>query len=138
MKISAINGGVQTENFKANLFVSESVRKIVKSNEKAFLTAAKNYNEWLRNDQKQVLDTVILRKNSSLHPNLVFEHDVPVTTYSYPHEETGYTYLERRKEYENMEFQMGNKICGFWFDATSSAEKLLEDFKNVFYHLSQK
>ena len=140
MKILPINqtsSKTAVPNFKANLHVAESVKKIIEPNEKEFMSAVKMCSEWLKYDKGHIHDTMFIRKNSSIAPAVALEHYVSKTTYAYPFEECGYTYQERVKEYEDLEFQVGNRVCGFWFDAKSNAYKLLDDFKNMFEYLTK-
>lgn len=139
MRISPINCVSQNHSkpaFKANLHIAESVKPIISANENAFKEAAGWFDGWLKSAKGYVFDTVHIRKNTSLYPAVALERYETERIYVYPHEDTGYDYTRLVKYYEDLEFQMGNKICGFWFDKNSSADKLLEDFKNMFNYLS--
>lgn len=139
MRISPINCVSQNHSmpaFKANLHVAESVKPIISANEKAFKDAAGRFDGWLKSAKSHISETVQIRKNSSIYPAVALERYEYVTTYEYPHEDVGYSYKKLFKYYEDLEFQMGNKICGFWFDKDSNADKLLEDFKSMFKYLS--
>ena len=141
MKILSINDYSKNNlspNFRANLWVDKSVGSVIEGNERAFLEAADKYEKWLRVEKNYVPSTLTIRKNTALVPNVAFEHEIKKVSYAYPHEESGYTYTEKVKEYENLEFELDNKKCGFWFDKNSNAEKLFSDFKNVFNFLNNK
>lgn len=138
MRISPIN--CQPDNncataFKANLWVDKSVEKVIAPNKDNFVKAAKVFDEWLHNEKGNVMETLHVRKNSSFMPRVVFDRVESHMSYAYPHEETGHLVEERVKKYEDLEFEMGNRKCGFWFDPASSPYKLVEDFKNMFNFL---
>ena len=137
MNISPINYQPVTPSFKANLHVSECVKKVVKSNEKTFMNAATMCSEWLKKDKAHIHDTMFIRKNTSAVPTVAFERTITETVHAYPHEDTGYTRTRKEPAYEDLEFQVGNRICGFWFDKESDANKLLSDFKNMFNYLTK-
>ena len=124
-----------TPSFGANLVVDRSVKKVIDMNKSAFLHAAERCDEWLRSDMGHIDATMIIRKNPAKYPKVAIEHRVTVTDYVYPFEETGYTHSELRKEYENLEFELNGKKCGFWFDKESKEDELLAYFKNMFHHL---
>ena len=137
MRIQPMSSNQALPRFKANLHVAESTKEIIKSNEKTFMKAAEMFDNWLRHDKASVNSTMYIRRNSSIHPKMVFEHPVERFVYGYPHEDTGYKYTVMTKEYENLEFQLGDRICGFWFDNNSNEHKLLSDFKNMFNYLNK-
>lgn len=122
-------------NFRANLWVDKSVKEIIAPNKAAFMEAAEKCNNWLKTERQDILSTMTIRKNTALSPKAAFEHFVEKTTYAYPHEDTGYRYKTLVKEFEDLEFELNNRKCGFWFDKNSSAEKLFSDFKNMFNYL---
>ena len=122
-------------NFKANLCVDKSVIKIIEPNGCAFLDAACKFKNWLQTEKKDVLSTMTIRKNTALPRKIAFTRMEEVTTYAYPHEDTGYRYKTAVNKYEDLEFELDNKKCGFWFDKDSNAEKLFSDFKNMFNFL---
>ena len=135
MNILPVGKQISTNNstaFKANLFVDKSVEKIVSPNRENFVNAARNLDNWLRSEHGGLFKTLNIRENSSLVPNVVFERVEGRMSYAYPFEENGYMVRERVKKYVDLEFELENKKCGFWFDPASSAEKLLSDFKNMF------
>ena len=139
MKISAINNCSQMKNsqsFGSNLWVDKSVEKVIQPNKKAFSEAAKKFDKWLKEEQKAVLATLTIRKNTALEPKVALEHPVVRISYAYPHEDSGYVYTERVKEFEDLEFELNNKKCGFWFNPKSNADELLQYFKNMFNYLS--
>lgn len=142
MKIQSINlansNRSKSISFNANLHIADSVKTVIKPNEKTFMNAARRCDEWLRKNQAQVKDTLFIRKYSSLLPRVAFVKTESKISYAYPHEEKGYYVTERVKKYEDLEFQLGNRVCGFWFDENSSEEKLLSDFKNMFNYLHNK
>ena len=136
MKINPINPQQQLTNFKANLWVCKSVEGVVEPNKKAFLKAAEKCDQWLRNTKGYLAGTMTIKKNTALNPKLAFKEIEYRTTYAYPYEECGHTdpYLVERRE--NLEFEYENRRCGFWFNPKSDENKLFEDFKNMFNHLS--
>ena len=139
MKISNVNGYQPKNavpNFKANLFVCKSVGEVVKENADVFKAASRRCDEWLKSSKAHVKETMQIRKNTEFDPKVAFVKWEYETTFEYPHEETGYTHTVRREKLEDLEFQVGNRKCGFWFDKSSSENKLLEDFKNVFNYLT--
>ena len=141
MNVSPINSTNTSvsPNFKANLWVDKSVEKIIESNKSAFSEAAEKCDKWLRTEKKNILSTMTIRKNTALSPKVAFRRMITETTYAYPHEESGYTYTHPVNAYEDLEFELNNRKCGFWFDKESDAEKLFSDFKNMFnYLLSDK
>lgn len=138
LSLNKVSAQKAAPSFKSNLVTDKAIAVIIAPNREAFVNAAKKYDSWLQNDQANVHDTVFIRPNSSLTPNVAIEHDVQETTYAYPFEESGYTHTVRKKEFEDLEFQLGNKVCGFWFNPKSSENKYLEDFKNMFEHLKNK
>lgn len=138
MSISPINYQCKPNNtlaFKANLWVDKSVQQVIKSNRENFMSATKMFDGWLKTEQGHVLKTLNIRKNTSLVPNVALEREESRISYAYPHEDSGYTIRERIKKYEDLEFELGDRKCGFWFDPDSNVEKLLSDFKNMFNHL---
>ena len=140
MKILQINHystKSESPRFKANLHVEETVKNVISPNEKAFVNASRMCSEWLKKEKGHIHDTMFIRKNTSMVPAVAFEHLVTKTSYAYPHEDSGYTYQAYVKEYEDLEFQVGNRVCGFWFNPKSNADKLLSDFKNMFNYLTK-
>ena len=141
MKIQPINNNLRnttvSPSHKANLWVCKSVKEVIEPNKNAFIKAAEMYDGWLNNEKGHIQATMQIRKNTSFLPKVVIERYEPKVTYAYPHEESGYTYNEMKQYYEDLEFEMNGRKCGFWFDPSSSAEKLLSDFKNMFNFLSQ-
>lgn len=140
MNISPINCQGQVSratSFKANLFVDKSVQKVIEPNKENFLNAAKKFDGWLRFDKGYVNKTLTVRKNSSLVPGVALERTEERLSYAYPFEESGHPVREQVKKYEDLEFELGGKKCGFWFDPASGVEKLLSDFKNMFNYLHQ-
>jgi len=131
MRISPIN--CHRTNFNANLFVDKSAEAVIESNRDEFQAAANMYDAWLRHDKANVPETVHIRKNTALFPNKV-NHMERITTYDYPYEE-GYTYNKLVSSPEDLEFQVGDRKEGFWFNPKSDKYKLLEDFKNMFNYL---
>ena len=123
-------------NFKANLWVDNSVEEVIRPNRANFLRAAGVCDEWLRTDKKDVPYTMVIRKNTALVPNKV-AHLVNHLTFAYPFEESGYMVSEVINSDENLEFEMNNKKCGFWFDTESTEDKLLSDFQIMFEHLNR-
>lgn len=139
MRISSISSGTtcnKSSNFRANLWVSKCVKEVIKPNEKNFVKAAEMCDSWLKKDMGHILKTMTIRQNTALNPNVAFERTVYKTSYAYPFEELGYPVIQRVKEYEDLEFEINNRKCGFWFNKDSSAEKLFNDFKNMFYYLN--
>ena len=140
MNISPINYQGKTGYampFKANLFVDKSVQKVIEPNKENFLNAAKKFDVWLKNDKGYVNKTLTIRKNPSLVPGVALERTEESLSYAYPFEESGYPVKKLVKKYEDLEFEIGDKRCGFWFDPASGVEKLLSDFKNMFDHLQK-
>lgn len=137
MNVSPINSTNTnvSPNFKANLWVDKSVEKIIEPNKDAFIEAAEKCDEWLRTEMRDILPTMTIRKNTALKPKPVFSRLVSEITYAYPHEESGYQHTYWTQEYEDLEFELNNRKCGFWFNPKSNAEKLLSDFKNMFNYL---
>ncbi len=138
MNILPVNyqsGANYSPNFKANVWVERSVQKVIQPNRENFDKAVKNFDKWLGTEKKHVPLTLTIRKSTALEPKVAFEHVENKVTYAYPHEDTGYSYQELVKKYEDLEFQMGDRKSGFWFNPKSNAEKLLSDFKNMFNHL---
>ncbi len=124
-----------TPSFGANLVVDKSVKSVIGMNKSTFLHAAEKCDEWLRNDMGHIDGTMIIRKNPARYPSVALEHTVRVTDYVYPFEETGYTHDVLRKEYEDLEFELNGKKCGFWLNKESKEDELLTYFKNMFNHL---
>ncbi len=139
MNIQPINNSQSRTNnaasFKANAWVDKSVESVIKSSKDTFVKAAEHFDAWLRNEQGHVNKTLTIRKNTSLNPKVVLERWESHTSYAYPHEETGHTVQERVKKYEDLEFDLEGRKCGFWFDPASSVYKLVADFKNMFNYL---
>lgn len=140
MKILPVNQ--QSKNYsnpacKANLWVDKSVQEVVILNKGTFENAAKMFDEWLQRDQANVSKTLQIRKNTSLFPKVAIEREESRVSYDYPHEESGYTVRKLVKKYEDLEFELGDKKCGFWFDPASNAQKLFSDFKNMFNYLNK-
>lgn len=144
MKIPAINSHPTTTalktgvkpSFKANLWVEQSVQDVVRTNDSAFKKAAEMFDSWLRHDMKNIAKTVKIRKNSDLYPKVALQHVVEEYIFCYP-EDSSPQYNKRfATEYEDLEFEMGNRKCGFWFDKRSNDAKLLDDFKNMFHYLN--
>ena len=138
MNISPINCQNSVANstgFKANLWVDKSVQDVIKNNKKSFAEASKMFDGWLNNEKKHTPKTLTIRKNTSLTPNAVFKQEVSKMYHGYPHEDTGYQIRELVNVYEDLEFDLEGKKCGFWFNPAAGAEKLLSDFKNMFNHL---
>ena len=94
----------------------------------------KKYNQWLETEKADVPYTMNIRKNTSLCPD-VFTTKERVTEHVYPYEETGYTVEKIVHHKEDLEFEMNNKKCGFWFNPNSSADELLQSFKNMFNNM---
>lgn len=141
MKILSINNQNKINscpNFKANLWVDQSVKEVIKGNEKAFLAAAEKCDEWLQTERSHIPLTLTIRKNTNIIPKVAFEHQIRKISYAYPYEIAGCAYYEKVKEYENLEFELNNRKCGFWFNKLSNADKLFSDFQNVFNSLNQK
>ena len=141
MKILPINYNANKSNvkpsFNAKLHVSKSVKNIIEPNQKAFTKAAEMFDTWLRTEKNYVPKTLFIRENKSLVPRVAFEHIVSKWSYVYPHEETGHEVRELVKEYENLEFVMEDRACGFWFNEKSDENKLFSDFKNMFDYLNK-
>ena len=137
MNISQINctNTNAVPNFKANLWVDKSVKEIIEPNKDAFNDAVKRCDNWLRTEKQNVLSTMTIRKNTALNPQIAFTRMITEWSYAYPHEDTGYPWTHPVDEYEDLEFELNNRKCGFWFDKDSNAEKLLNDFKNMFNFL---
>ncbi len=121
--------------FNANLWVDKSVNGVIYKNKETFLKAADSFEHWLQNEKGGVFKTLNIRKNTSLVPKVAIERRESKLSYAYPHEETGYNVTEWVKKYEDLEFELGDRKCGFWFDPAASAEKLVSDFKNMFNYL---
>lgn len=138
MNISPINNQTMINNssaFRANLWVDKSVQNVIKSNKDTFVQAAEKFEGWLEHDKGSVLKTLTIRENSSLNPKVALRRMESKMTYAYPHEESGYMLTEFVNKYENLEFELGDRKCGFWFDPDSSVNKLVSDFKNMFNYL---
>ena len=138
MKVLPINYQSKTNYspaFKANLWVDTTVNEIIKPNKENFLNAAKKFDTWLRNDKGNIAQTLHIRKNTSLIPNMVFRRFETEITYAYPFEESGYCVTRPVEKYEDLEFELGSRKCGFWFDPASNVDKLFTDFKNMFNYL---
>lgn len=140
MNISPINcqpNPNSSPEFKANLWVDASVKKIVKNTDR-FEKAAKNFDSWLKHDQAHVNKTMYIRENTSLFPNIALERaERKQMAYTYPHEDSVVEYEVMDKKYEDLEFEMGGRKCGFWLDPWSNSDKLLSDFKNMFNFLNK-
>ncbi|MBQ3642626.1 hypothetical protein II906_11990, partial [bacterium] len=128
MKVAPINSGY-SNNFKANLWVDKSVDEVVGERKDVFVKAADQFDEWLRTEKADVPLTMNIRKNTALQPKVAIDRVVEKMSYAYPFEETGHPVLEREQKYEDLEFEMGTRKFGFWFDKDSSPAKLLDDFK---------
>ena len=137
MRISPINNQQKTPNFQANLWVCKTAGEIIKPNEKVFLKAANRCDQWLRTVKGHIPGTMTIKKNTALNPRLAFKQIEQKLTYEYPYEETGHYKPVCVDRYEDLEFEYENRKCGFWFDPKSDESKLLEDFKNMFNHLTQ-
>ena len=137
MKINLISNQQKTPNFQANLWVCKTAGEIIKPNEKVFLKAAERCDQWLRTVKNHIPGTMTIKKNTALNPRLAFREIEYRTTYAYPYEECGHSDPYCVDRYENLEFEYENRRCGFWFNPKSDESKLLEDFKNMFNHLSQ-
>lgn len=140
MNISPINSQFKTNNspaFNANLWVSKSVKNIVAPNKENFVKAAEQFDTWLQKEQGHISKTLQIRKNSSLSPKVAIKRPESHISYAYPHEETGHSVTNLVTKYEDLEFEMGDKKCGFWFDPASGVQKLVSDFKNMFHHLNK-
>lgn len=138
MQVQPINQKQSALSFKADLWVCNTVKDVIKSNEKAFVKAAEHCDQWLRNSKGYIAGTMTIRKNTALNPKVAFREFEYRTTYAYPHEESGHTDRYLVDRHENLEFEFGNRKCGFWFNPKSNEFKLLEDFKNVFNYLTNK
>ena len=137
MNISPINCANKnvSPNFRANLWIDKSVKEIIEPNKITFMDAAEKYGNWLKTEHKNILSTVTIRENTALNPQIALRHQVTEYTFDYPHEESGCPISRMKDEYEDLEFEFNNRKCGFWFDKNSNAEKLFDDFKNMFYFL---
>lgn len=145
MNISPINCQNSVANstgFKANLWVDQSVKEVVKNSEGKFLKASKMFDGWLQNEKKNVNKTLTIRKNTSMSPNAVFKKEVTRTVHTGSYYDYSGNYKEEKHDvqelvdvFEDLEFDLEGRKCGFWFDPASGAEKLLSDFKNMFKHL---
>ena len=137
MRVNPINLQQQSPNFQANLWLCKTAGEVIKPNEKTFIKAANRCDEWLRTIKKDLPGTLTIRKNTALNPRLVFKEIEYRTTYAYPYEECGHSDPYWVDRYEDLEFEYENRRCGFWFNPKSDESKLLEDFKNVFNHLTK-
>ena len=138
MKISPINqysASKQVSNFRASLKFEDSVFEVVNPENKVFKIATENFNKWLQTRHANLWETVILRKISSIQPKKLFDRLEAKTSYAYPFEECGYSYMEKVSCVENLEFELKGKKCGFWLDPKSNEFDLYADFRTVFQHL---
>lgn len=136
MRIAPINnlGIKKPANFNANLWVDKDVAGVVEENRDTFSEAADRYDAWLRTEKADVPYTMYIRKNTALNPKM-FRTLESVVTHEYPYEECGYTINRVFEHRENLEFDMNNRKCGFWFNPKSNADQLFNDFKTMFENI---
>ena len=135
--INSYSNNTVSPLFKANLHVEKSVAPIIESNKQTFVKAAERFDEWLRTEKGHIAATMTIRANTALNPKVAFEHIINEISHAYPHEETGHEITRLQKEYENLEFEMGNLKYGFWLDKSKNENDLLGYFKNMFNNMEK-